>query len=217
MQRVSAKVVLLSYLAAATVFLILALLVPKGSEFAGIEPYRNFMADEFFKFGTRLGEAIFISAMLLVIIAFHSVAEGAASVILVIAMAITVNLLKHSVFPEYDRPVIYMQQLHRVNLNAVPGTELWRNNSFPSGHTAAAFTICALFSLVSRRVYIVAGFFCIAILVGLSRMYLMQHFLVDVCAGSFIGTGFAACLLLLRRTGFYKRLPQRPIFAYSKQ
>ncbi len=217
MQRLSSKAILLSYLTAAIMFLVLALCVAKGTEFSYIEPFRNPIADEVFKFCTKLGEAVFITAMLVAILTFGSVAEGLSSVLIILAMAVTVNLLKHSVFPEYHRPVLYMEQHFQLSLSPVPGTELWKNNSFPSGHTSAAFTICALFSLISRKTYVVVGFLCIAILVGLSRMYLMQHFLVDVCAGSFIGTGFAAALLFIRSTGFYKRLPQRPIFAYYKR
>lgn len=69
----------------------------------------------------------------------------------------------------------------------------WRmlyDNSFPSGHTAGAFSLfCFLSVLLPRRLAAVGLlFFTMALMVGYSRMYLAAHFFKDVYVGSLIGT-----------------------------
>lgn len=61
--------------------------------------------------------------------------------------------------------------------------------SFPSGHTTAAFSIAVTFCLHDSD--FISIFIPIAILVGLSRMYLALHYPTDVICGVLIGSGFA--------------------------
>lgn len=57
--------------------------------------------------------------------------------------------------------------------------------SFPSGHTAAAFTFAVIFSRYYPKYK--AIFYSIAVLTGLSRIYLGVHYLSDVLFGAFVG------------------------------
>jgi len=57
----------------------------------------------------------------------------------------------------------------------------WR--SFPSGHTAGAFTALGFFAMISRRRLLEALCLLLASLVGFSRLYLGQHYLHDIAAG----------------------------------
>ena len=59
--------------------------------------------------------------------------------------------------------------------------------SFPSGHTATAFTAAAMCAFAVGGWGFIA--FVIAALVGYSRIYLGVHFPADVIAGAVIGTG----------------------------
>jgi len=64
------------------------------------------------------------------------------------------------------------------------------DRSFPSGHSAGAFSLfCFLAFLLPAR-YRAAGFFffLLALSVCYSRLYLAAHFFADVYAGSIIGT-----------------------------
>ncbi|MDD1474922.1 phosphatase PAP2 family protein [Dolichospermum sp. ST_sed4] len=58
--------------------------------------------------------------------------------------------------------------------------------SFPSGHTAAAFLLAVLLSKQYPKYKFL--FYSIAILVGLSRIYLGLHYLSDVIASVLLGT-----------------------------
>jgi undecaprenyl-diphosphatase len=62
--------------------------------------------------------------------------------------------------------------------------------SFPSGHAASSVAYVAIAVLVARtlprataRVALVSAAFVLAVLVGLSRVYLRVHYLSDVIAG----------------------------------
>lgn len=67
------------------------------------------------------------------------------------------------------------------------------HRSFPSGHTSAAFAFFCFLSLLLSNKYKAWGvlFFCLALLVGYSRIYLAAHFFLDVYVGSILGTVFS--------------------------
>ena len=66
------------------------------------------------------------------------------------------------------------------NLKPIEGLERHKHNSFPSGHTTAAFTLFTSFALAykNRWLHLLAPI-C-AGLVGVSRVYLGQHYLNDI-------------------------------------
>ncbi len=79
--------------------------------------------------------------------------------------------------------------------------------SFPSGHTAAAFAVAAVVSLSFRQLRLQIMVFAVAVLIGLSRMYLGLHFFSDIFGGAVLGASVgAACfgLLVSQATGFQK-------------
>jgi undecaprenyl-diphosphatase len=65
--------------------------------------------------------------------------------------------------------------------------------SFPSLHTSLAFTIATIFAFYFKKYKKIV--FSIAFLVGFSRIYLGQHFLLDVMFGAFIGYMVSVYLL----------------------
>jgi len=95
------------------------------------------------------------------------------------------QLLKHFVFEDQHRPAILMAHIN--DLYFVEGIKQNRFNSFPSGHTTAAFSLYTLLALMTSNKKIGYIWPIVASIVGLSRVYLMQHFWVDILVGSFIG------------------------------
>jgi membrane-associated phospholipid phosphatase len=92
---------------------------------------------------------------------------------------------KHLLFPDELRPAADVNELPAIH--TVPGIELHTNQSFPSGHTATAFSIFLLACyLIPDRKTLPIGFL-LALGVGYSRIYLAQHFPSDVAAGMVVG------------------------------
>lgn len=58
--------------------------------------------------------------------------------------------------------------------------------SFPSGHTASSFGVAVILSEAFPFINILI--FCLASLIGISRVYLKVHYPTDVIVGAIIGT-----------------------------
>jgi undecaprenyl-diphosphatase len=86
----------------------------------------------------------------------------------------------------------------------VLGKQLWYR-SFPSGDTQTAFTAATYFSFLFPRW--APLFLCLAVGVGLSRIYMGVHFPLDVIAGGLLGAVFACGAWLLRKKVFKPSTP----------
>jgi membrane-associated phospholipid phosphatase len=86
------------------------------------------------------------------------------------------------------RPLAYFKEhFPTIQLHQVAGEQLHSTHSFPSGHTITAFAFFLALSFFTKRPALHFLYFVLALLVGYSRIYLSQHFAIDVLAGSFIG------------------------------
>lgn len=146
------------------------------------------MLDPIFKWGTYLGDGwIFVPTILGLSLASYRQALG--MLFAAILTLVLVGLLKNVAYPNEQRPIAFFENIAELRL--VDGVEQHHSNSFPSGHTTAAFACFGLLSFFSRK----NGwrFLCLlaALLVGYSRIYLSQHFLADVVAGGFLGLTIA--------------------------
>ncbi|HEX4876490.1 MAG TPA: phosphatase PAP2 family protein [Chitinophagaceae bacterium] len=74
-----------------------------------------------------------------------------------------------------------------------------KNSSFPSGHTAEAFSTATTILLMTHKWYLVVPAYTWAGLVGYSRLYLGVHYPVDVLAGALIGSGSAWLMYKLNK------------------
>lgn len=68
-------------------------------------------------------------------------------------------------------------------------TPMVTENSFgvPSGHAQNAFSVWGFFSTIAKRTWIRVFFVVLIILIGISRLYLGVHFILDVLVGWLIG------------------------------
>jgi membrane-associated phospholipid phosphatase len=97
-----------------------------------------------------------------------------------------VQIAKRFIWFEAPRPKVFFDKL--PDIHYVSDVHLNASHSFPSGHTAGAFALFMALALISKRPVWQMLFLITALLVGYSRLYLSQHFPIDVVVGSVIGT-----------------------------
>lgn len=159
-----------------------------------VNQFHNSILDNLFYYSTYLGDGVFV-VITIIIAAFFNVRLA---ILIIASYALSAGItqgLKHLVFNEWMRPAGVFEanaQLHQLYL--VPGVELNYHNTFPSGHSTSAFSLFFSLSVFSPKKLIQFILFCLAVLAAYSRVYLSQHFFIDIYAGSFIGT---VCSLLL--------------------
>ena len=143
-------------------------------------------ADYFFAAFTYCGDAIMWPLVLLIVV-FAIKRKDALPLIISSFVFVTIitQICKYIIVPDEPRPIKAIANTALIHV--VPGVEMHTVSSFPSGHTATAFCFYLLFCLLfNKRWWLVAGLAC-ALLVGYSRVYLAQHFPLDVAAGIIAG------------------------------
>lgn len=141
--------------------------------------------DTFFRYITHLGDG-WIFAFGAVLLAFIKWRNVLGLILCSLITLLLIGSLKNLVFNDVPRPVKYFEGKHELRL--VEGVKMNLMKSFPSGHTTAAFAFWGFMALIVRSSKLKFTFFCIAALAAFSRMYLSQHFLEDIVAGSFLGS-----------------------------
>lgn len=106
--------------------------------------------------------------------------------------ALLAQLLKH--YFHTPRPLDYFQG-KEVGLHMVSGVTMFRELSFPSGHTTSIFALCCFATLMTKDRRLGILFFILALLTAWSRVYLAEHFFADVYGGSVVGV-FSATLVV---------------------
>lgn len=165
------------------VLLVASILIPKGEDVLLINGHHSLLADQFFKMITNLGDGLVILPIVAVAL-FIQFRQAIVITISSVAVGLLVSLFKRVLFPEMIRPKMF---LPNDLIHFVPGVHVHGAHSFPSGHTATAFCAALLIALISRNKVWSGIALLLAILVGYSRLYLAQHFLMDVAAGALLG------------------------------
>lgn len=154
----------------------------------GLHQHYHPLADFCFQYITRLGEGWGFGLVLIVMLLKK---QNQGAIVLTVATLVSslfTQFLKLQVFPEIGRPVTFFYP-HYQGFNLPNGTTiLLQDHSFPSGHTTSAFTIFCVATLFVQNKRWGYLFVLLAFLVGYSRVYLFQHFVIDAYIGSIIGT-----------------------------
>ena len=160
----------------------------KEELFLALNSLNSATGDLVFPYITRLGEGYF-SVLLVLFFLFYRYSLAIISAIGFILTGGIVQLLKHLVFSDVLRPLKHFEGI--ADIHMVAGVSMHSFFSFPSGHSAGAFSLFFMISLVlsEKRKFLGVFLFLLAVLTGYSRIYLGQHFPVDVYAGSMIGVG----------------------------
>ena len=168
---------------------ILFLAIFQNSNFSIIinASHNNFL-DQFFKYITFLGDGRFVFLIALIYL-FANKKYGISILISLIINTILIQVLKRVVFSNRFRPSFYFKNLiEDGSWNMIDGVELYEKFSFPSGNTASIFCLCMSICIFMKKKYFPLLLVLLAYIVGFSRIYLSQHFLIDVLAGALIGS-----------------------------
>jgi len=131
-------------------------------------------------------------------------------VLLVVVIVVT-EALKYAI----DRPRP-CDVLPGVKLLAPADCAAEVDPAFPSGHASRIFAVAALLSLAFKW-SVRVGSFAVAILTGMSRIYLGVHWPSDVLGGAVLGVALALALVgLARRLRSYQKLRARVVGAVAR-
>ncbi len=165
-----------------TIFGALFLLaIEKGDLVLWFNEHRYPLSDFYFIVASKLAEYGFIIFFLLVLLNI-SFGKAFIAAITWLFTGIAAQSLKR-VF-DLPRPAGFFDE---SILNFIGETKLHYAHSFPSGHTTTAFALFFLFALFTKNIKWQFLFFFLALSVAFSRVYLLQHFFVDVYFGSILG------------------------------
>ncbi len=144
--------------------------------------------DPVFKYGTNLGDGL-LFALAIIGLLFISYRKALGMLYAALFTLIFIGLFKQVIFKGEPRPHKYF--IEKYELRLVEGVRNHNSNSFPSGHTTTAFAVWGLLAFYFKKRWVKISALIIALLAGYSRIYLSQHFLIDVVAGGFLGIAIA--------------------------
>ena len=164
---------------------LLLVLLGKSASFISLNSLHPFGLNVFFINYTFMGDGIFSICLIAVyIFYFKKKKEGFALLYAFLLSGFAVQVIKNLV--NSPRPKLFFEQGQYMFF--MDGISLSNNSSFPSGHTATAFAIATVLIFFLKNKKWQLPLLLSAALVGYSRIYLAQHFLMDVIVGAFIGS-----------------------------
>lgn len=184
--------------------LVLLLSTEKLALHAAINSHHTAWADAFFRVFTHLADGWVPTAVALLLLLVKDLRSFLMVGLSCGVSAIAVQSLKRSAFADMDRPAMFREMLG--GMDWVQGIEQHHHFSFPSGHSTAAFSMCLALAVVAGRRSWAVPFALLASLLAFSRVYLSQHFMQDILAGSALGTVTAVAVHhVLYRSAFAGR------------
>ena len=174
--------------------LIILTQIEKGDIIFFFSENRTDLLNTFFIKATELGEGIgyALFGIIFLFIRFrYSILVGLTAGFVTVVAAIFKNFFSH------PRPKPYFAKLGQdISDIAVAGQPLLESqfSSFPSGHTMSGFAFFTILAILSKKNGLKILCLILAILIGISRVYLVHHFLEDILLGSFFGVLIAFTL-----------------------
>jgi len=169
---------------------ILLFVFQKGDLVIWLNQYSNSTADSFFQLYTDLGlGGMFVFPVLLALFVRYELAIS--GLFALIFTGVFTFLFKQVLFKGLLRPTAFFTNGELTHF--IDGFDYHSVNTFPSGHTMTIFSMMLFITILVNKKWFGAVAFLLALLVGFSRMYLLQHFFIDVYVGSIFG--IISCLL----------------------
>jgi membrane-associated phospholipid phosphatase len=174
---------------------------PKGTFSIAFNKLNTPFLDFLFKYITYFGDSI-IYFIPLTFLWFIKKKKVILLIFLFIIQTFFSTIFKYYIAKGAPRPAGYFSDDFFSTLHKVDGVKIYYHHSFPSGHTMTAFSIAFFFIFVHRipKLYQFT-LVNLAVFVGLSRIYLLEHFLIDVLFGAMLGifSAYLVSILPLRK------------------
>jgi membrane-associated phospholipid phosphatase len=195
------KLFFVLYSVLAVIAITIILFFTKHHGFRVMNPYHHVVLNLFFSTFTYLGDGMFAVALGL----FFLLLKQRRLCLLILSSYVLSGLIAQ-VLKEF---IVELRPGSSPELNDykyfLQDTLHGSKASFPSGHATTAFALAAVISFwyKDKRIGVLA--LLLAVMVGYSRIYTGNHFLIDVLAGSFLGLGCSIIcwLALVKKTWFY--------------
>jgi len=160
------------------------LVFKKGEMVMALNRISNEHLDDFFLLISNISHGSFL-VLVALLLAFYKFRWSVLALANLAWAAILTNLFKKLFFQMASRPLhyFYYDDFPRF-FYEVPISYYY---TFPSGHTMAVFAFCTIMALLINRKSAGLILFVVAFLGGLSRVYLLQHFFVDIWVGALLG------------------------------
>lgn len=183
-----------------TVFFLL-LLFGKSVAFLSADAYHPFWANVFFINYTFMGNGLFVVCLsALFIFRFKRKQQGMAILYGLLMSGLVVQLLKN--INSLSHPTVLFEEGQHLFLpNNILHTD---QSNFISGHTAIAFALATVLMMVVKNSKWQLPILVVAFLLGYSRIYLAQNYLLEIMIGAMVGTfsGITAVYLVYYFKGF---------------
>lgn len=171
--------VVLSISLAASLFS-MSMLWGKNEAFFYLNENLGQLADKIFEYSSYLAEGWIWIPYFIVLVGLFKMDTPFILMNFLVSTLLT-QFSKNYIFDAAKRPMA--SGLDATQIHTVPGVEIHSLNSFPSGHTATAFTLFLLTSYLFPNKYAFVIFLLYALACSYSRVYLAQHFPLDLAGG----------------------------------
>lgn len=156
--------------------------VPKTASLLWINGHNTVFLDYFFKYYTYLGDGLFCLAVFFLVFFLGKRRIAVLGFLCFLGSALVTQALKY--ICAINRPSAVIQEgLHRVE-----GVHLAVFNTFPSGHATTIFSFLFFWVVIFKQKKYSIAALVLGLLGVYSRVYLAQHFVIDITTGAFIGT-----------------------------
>lgn len=152
----------------------------KNEAFLYLNANLGLVADKVFEYSSYLAEGWIWIPYFIVLVGLYK-KDTAFILMNFLVSTLLTQFAKNYMFDTAMRPMA--SGLNATQIHTVAGVEIHTFNSFPSGHTATAFTLFLLTTYLFPNKYVFVIFLLYALASSYSRIYLAQHFPLDLAGG----------------------------------
>jgi len=200
------------YLTLLSAGIVVCIVYPKGDIHLYLNRFHSKPGDIIFKYLTYIGDGLFSVAVVFILL-FIRFRYALMVLTSYLSSGLLVQVMKHFIFPDSPRPALFLKD--SVDLYLIPGIDLHLHHSFPSGHSASAFALLITLALIIKKRWAGILLLLMACFVAWSRVYISQHFLIDIIAGSIPGF-LAALIFYWYFHGLNKKWPGQSIVTFFR-